>query len=60
MGVSSEQAAKGEDHPHARLTVKAVRIIRSSGETATSLARRFGVCRATVSNARRKLTWRSV
>lgn len=47
----------GSHNSRARLTEEQVREVRRSQETATALARRFGVDRSTVSDARRGRTW---
>lgn len=47
----------GETSPVAKLTDEAVRAIRSSDESATTLARRFGVSRGAVRLARLSITW---
>lgn len=55
-----EQMLRAEDQPMARLTNDQVREIRASGETLSVLAKRFGVSQATISCARRGLTYGSV
>lgn len=51
---------RGEDRPNSRLTADAVREIRSSGQSSTVLARKFGVSTSAVSLVRRWRTWKGV
>jgi len=53
-------AHPGEDHHKAKLTDDAVRAIRASRETNAALADRYGVATATISLARRGLSWTHV
>jgi hypothetical protein len=48
---------RGERHHQSKLTATAVIEIRSSDETDTALARRYGVSRPSVRRAREGLTW---
>jgi hypothetical protein len=50
----------GSQHPLAKLSEDAVRLIRASGDTIGELARRFNVCKKTLRAARRGDTWRHV
>ena len=50
----------GERHWRSRLTTSAVEEIRSSSEPNHVLAIRFGVCRSTVSMARRGKRWQGI
>ena len=51
---------RGEAHYLAKLTDAAVIFIRRSGESCTSLAKRFGVCKATISAAKTGRKWKHV
>lgn len=51
---------RGEDRWNAALTERDVRAIRLSAKTATSLATRYGVCRATITKIINRETWRHV
>lgn len=53
-----ESVPRGEAHRFAKLTAAAVREIRASSEHPTDMARRFGVSRVSISNARRRQTWK--
>lgn len=50
----------GELNPLSKLTEEMVHEIRSSGETITVLAARFGVTPGCIAHVRRRLTWRHV
>jgi hypothetical protein len=50
----------GEEHHKAILTEDLVRYIRTTSETAASLARLFGVSKPTVQRARNRQTWKHV
>jgi transposase len=50
----------GELHYSAKLTNAAVRFIRASTMGCKRLARRFGVSKKAVQNARRRITWKCV
>lgn len=52
--------ARGVDHVWARLTDRSVRAMRLSATPARELARRLGVSRATVQDARARRTWKHV
>lgn len=54
------QAKRGERHHLAKLTEAAVRHIRASGETAATLAKRFGVTTDSIYNVRNHRTWTHV
>lgn len=55
---SKGRGAKGERHGIAKLTERAVLLIRSSSECNAVLASRFGVTRSAVQMARSRQTWR--
>ena len=59
-GLPLNVVPSGEQHYNAKLTVEAVRAIRSSTESLSVAAKRFGVSRSTVSLIRRRETWASV
>ncbi len=50
----------GENNPAAKLTVRQVKTIKRSKTTERALAKKMGVCRATVGNIKRGDTWQSV
>jgi transposase-like protein len=52
--------ATGENHGEAKLTEDAVRLIRSSGETLSILAARYGVDRSLIHQVRHHQIWRHV
>jgi hypothetical protein len=51
---------RGEDSPSAKLTVAQVKEIRSSEESHTALAKKFGVTKQAIFRIRKRLSWRSV
>ncbi|MDV4166197.1 HNH endonuclease [Rhizobium leguminosarum] len=56
-GRAIKRALSGENHGNAKLTEEAVKEIRNSKESTSSLARKFGVSRAVVYAARERKTW---
>jgi transposase-like protein len=52
--------ARGENHPKAKLCDAVVAVIRASGDTTGELARRFGVDKKTLRQARSCKTWRHI
>ena len=51
---------RGEQHGHAKLTERAVRTIRRSKCNRRTLAKRYGVCQATIDFVVNRRTWRHV
>lgn len=49
--------SRGEAHGRAKLTAESVRAIRASGESGRVLAKRYGVSRSSIQNAKRRKTW---
>lgn len=58
--VAKSRQARGERASAAVLTAEAVVFVRQSSERSDVLARRFGVCQATIDHARRGHTWSHV
>lgn len=56
--AKKRRARHGESHPKTSLTAADVRAIRGSSETNEVLAQRHGVCNATISNIRNRVTWK--
>ncbi len=59
-GRRGEVNMRGERHPQARLTEADVRLIRSSLEHRSVLARRFGVTGQAITDVRRRKSWKHV
>lgn len=55
-----EKRPRGENQFNARLTDEAVVDIRSSTETNSEMAKKYGVSQATISGVRLRKTWRHV
>jgi len=58
--LKGNQWARGETHPHAKLTEASVRSIRESSKTAEELAREFGVAPHSIRRIVRRAAWRHV
>ena len=50
-------SAQGENHPHSKLTVDNIRLIRNSEDTCVSLAKKLGVTFQTISKIRLQKAW---
>ena len=55
--INRARGLRGERHPGARLTAKAVALIRASSESGAALARRLGVHEQTVRDVRLGRSW---
>ena len=55
-----ERLARGEAHGNAKLTESLVRRIRTAVGEQRQIAKKFGVCQATVSQIRRRVRWAHV
>lgn len=58
LGLSKPRP--GELSGNAKLTERDVLVIRSAGGTHVEIARRFGVCRQTISDIKARRTWKHV
>lgn len=58
--VAKGRQARGERNGHAKLTEEDVRAIRASSEPYRVLARRYGVCLATLSMVKTGKNWRHI
>ena len=58
--VEHDTQAKGEAHPHAKLTKQDVLSIRNSGLTQTQLAEQYGVSQGNISQIIARRTWKHI